>query len=165
LVLLAVLLASPFSRNAHAQPNPAISIEEDKACYRVVSNHLDAWNRGDVEAAVKDFTENVMVIEASGFATAYRDLYVKRLAELFKSTPKATRRRDVGSSHLRAVGSGAAVLTAVHEMTAGAEPQEKDGRQNGGTRFYLTYVLEKKGGRWWIASVHETEIKEPAAAK
>ena len=132
----------------------------DAAIRRIVSEQVEAWNRGDGQAYAKDvapeaaFTNifGMVMYGAPAFASRHTDI----LTTFFKGTTKSMRiariryvTPDVAIVDIDNVISGVKTLPAGISLPA-----------DGLLKTQLMQVFVRRGGRWWVEAYHNVDLKE-----
>lgn len=159
--IVAVLLVGG---RAVAQPNP--STEEERACWDLVSAQAEAWNHGDAKALAADFAPDGEFIASDGSVVVGRVEFAKRQAVRFRRIPK-DRHLWIKLRSMRELGSTGMVVDTVHEISTNAEsaPPGNEAERTVERRLRVRYVFAKAVGRWWIAGLQETEVKDAACSR
>jgi uncharacterized protein (TIGR02246 family) len=124
------------------------------AIKRVLGDLYQAWDAGDADAFVKDYTEDATVVMPGAYRTS-REEVRQSMAEGFASYLKGSTNIDQLES-IRFLGEDGAVAVSATSLTFPGEtevPAERAVR--------ATWVLEKRGGAWLVAAYHNSPTALP----
>ncbi|MER7727643.1 SgcJ/EcaC family oxidoreductase [Streptomyces sp. NPDC096323] len=128
---------------------------EDKAAIQaVLADSYKAWEKGDAEGMVADYTEDATAIMTGALRDgreAIRESMALAFAGPLKNT--STHNRQLG---LRFVGGDAAIVVSESGILFPGRTEVPDaGKVN------ATWVFEKRDGRWLIAAYHNSPVLAP----
>ncbi|MDJ0385318.1 SgcJ/EcaC family oxidoreductase [Streptomyces sp. G-G2] len=128
---------------------------EDVAAIRaVLVDSYKAWEAGDADGMVANYTEDATAI-MTGSLRDSREVIRKNMALSFEGPLKGTStvNKQLG---MRFVGrDGAIVVSESGILFAGQTEVAETGKVN------VTWVLEKRGGQWLIAAYHNSPVLAP----
>lgn len=125
--------------------------EDEAAIQAVLADSYKAWEAGDAERMVADYTTDASAV-IPGSLRGSREVIRESMALAFEGPLKgsSTWNREIS---LRFVGRDAAiVLSESGVLFAGQTEVPEAGRVN------ATWVLEKRDGRWLIAAYHNSPV-------
>ncbi|MFC1439860.1 SgcJ/EcaC family oxidoreductase [Streptacidiphilus sp. N1-10] len=125
--------------------------EDEAAIQAVLADSYKAWEAGDAERMVADYTADASAV-IPGSLRGSREVIRESMALAFEGPLKgsSTWNREIS---LRFVGRDAAiVLSESGVLFAGQTEVPEAGRVN------ATWVLEKRDGRWLIAAYHNSPV-------
>ncbi|MFC1402987.1 MULTISPECIES: SgcJ/EcaC family oxidoreductase [Streptacidiphilus] len=125
--------------------------EDEAAIQTVLADSYKAWEAGDAERMVADYTADASAV-IPGSLRGSREVIRESMALAFEGPLKgsSTWNREIS---LRFVGRDAAiVLSESGVLFAGQTEVPEAGRVN------ATWVLEKRDGRWLIAAYHNSPV-------
>ncbi|PXX52226.1 uncharacterized protein (TIGR02246 family) [Nocardia tenerifensis] len=126
--------------------------EDQVAVQAVLSDFYKAWEVGDVDRMVADYTVDATAI-LPGSLRDGREEIRKNLAASFEGPLAGSRTADRQLS-IRFVGrDGAIVVSESAILFAGETEIPGDAR-----KVNATWVLEKRDGRWLIAAYHSSPV-------
>ena len=124
----------------------------DKAAIEaVLVASYKAWDAGDAEAMVADYTEDATAI-MTGSLRGSRDVIRDSMAQAFDGPLKATSTYNRQLS-LRFIGRDAAIVVAESAILFGGQTEAPDA-----AKVNATWVFEKRDGRWLIAAYHNSPV-------
>ncbi|WP_030691015.1 SgcJ/EcaC family oxidoreductase [Streptomyces globisporus] len=130
---------------------------DDRAAIQaVLSDSYEAWEAGDAEGMVADYTPDATAIMTGSYRDG-RDVIRDRMALAFSGPLKGTStwNKTLG---FRFIGTDAAIVVTESGILFGGRtevPQEG--------KVHATWVFEKREGRWLIAAYHNAPVLAPAA--
>ncbi|MBB4983888.1 MULTISPECIES: SgcJ/EcaC family oxidoreductase [Streptomyces] len=128
---------------------------DDRAAVQaVLTDSYKAWEAGDAEGMVADYTSDATAI-MTGSLRDGRDVIRDSMALAFAGPLKSTSTWNKTLS-LRFLGTSAAIVVSESGILFGDEtevPQER--------RVHATWVFEKRDGRWLIAAYHNAPVLAP----
>ncbi|MCL2554939.1 MAG: SgcJ/EcaC family oxidoreductase [Actinomycetia bacterium] len=128
--------------------------EDEAAIQAVLAASYKAWEAGDADGMVADYTADATAI-MTGSLRDSRDVIRASMALAFAGPFKgsSTVNRQIG---LRFVGRDAAIVVSESGILfAGQTEVPEAGRVN------ATWVFEKRDGRWLIAAYHNSPVLAP----
>jgi uncharacterized protein (TIGR02246 family) len=120
----------------------------------VLENHYKAWDAGDADAFVADYTADATVIMPGIYRTSKEEVR-RRMADGFASFLKGSTAIDKVES-IRFQGESAAVAVSETGVRFPGETEVPAERM-----VYATWVLEKRGGTWLLAAYHNSPAVLP----
>jgi uncharacterized protein (TIGR02246 family) len=120
----------------------------------VLENHYKAWDAGDADAFVADYTADATVIMPGIYRTSKEEVR-RRMADGFASFLKGSTAIDKVES-IRFLGENAAVAVSETGVRFPGETEVPAERM-----VYATWVLEKRGGTWLLAAYHNSPAVLP----
>jgi uncharacterized protein (TIGR02246 family) len=133
------------------------SRDADKAAIdAVLAASYKAWDAGDAEAMVADYTSDATAI-MTGSLRGSRAVIQKGMAAAFQGPLKDTSTYNKQLS-LRFVGDDAAIVVSESAILFGGQTEAPDA-----AKVNATWVFEKRDGRWLIAAYHNSPVLAPAA--
>ncbi|MCU1365925.1 MAG: hypothetical protein JWN39_1564 [Ilumatobacteraceae bacterium] len=133
-----------------------IRAEDRSAIQAVLDESYKAWEAGDADAMVANYTEDATAI-MTGSLRESRDAVRHNMALAFAGPLQGTSTYNKQLS-LRFVGEDAAI--AVSEsgiLFAGQHEVSEAGKVN------ATWVFEKRDGQWLVAAYHNSPVHAPAS--
>lgn len=129
--------------------------EDEAAIQAVLAETYSAWEAGDADAMVADYTEDATAI-MTGSLRDRREVIRDSMAAAFAGPLKGSSTTNTQLS-LRFVGRDAAIVVSRSGILfAGTTAVPDAGMVN------ATWVLEKREGRWLIAAYHNSPAMAPA---
>jgi uncharacterized protein (TIGR02246 family) len=120
----------------------------------VLENHYKAWDAGDADAFVTDYTADATVIMPGIYRTSKEEVR-RSMADGFASFLKGSTAIDKVES-IRFLGENAAVAVSETGVRFPGETEVPAERM-----VYATWVLEKRGGTWLLAAYHNSPAVLP----
>jgi uncharacterized protein (TIGR02246 family) len=128
--------------------------EDVAAIQAVLVDSYKAWEAGDADGMVADYTADATAI-MTGSLRDSRDVIRASMAQAFDGPLKGSSTYNKQLS-LRFVGRDAAIVVSESGILfAGQSEVPEAGRVN------ATWVLEKRDGRWLIAAYHNSPVLAP----
>jgi uncharacterized protein (TIGR02246 family) len=128
--------------------------EDAAAIAAVLIDSYKAWEAGDADAMVADYTADATAI-MTGSLRGNREAIRESMALAFQGPLKGTSTYNKQLS-LRFVGRDAAIVVSESGILFGGATEVPDtGKVN------ATWVLEKRDGQWLIAAYHNSPILAP----
>jgi uncharacterized protein (TIGR02246 family) len=129
---------------------------EDRAAIQaVLDESYKAWEAGDADAMVANYTEDATAI-MTGSLRESRDAVRSNMALAFAGPLQGTSTYNKQLS-LRFVGENAAIAVSESGILFGNQTEvSDDGKVN------ATWVFEKRDGHWLIAAYHNSPVLAPA---
>ncbi|MQY06571.1 SgcJ/EcaC family oxidoreductase [Actinomadura macrotermitis] len=121
----------------------------------VLEDLYKAWEAGDADAFVKDYTEDATSI-LPGSYRASREEVRRNMAEGFASYLKGSTTIDRMES-VRFLGGDAAIVVSETGVKFQGEDEVPAERM-----VHATWVLEKRDGAWLIAAYHNSPVVRPS---
>jgi uncharacterized protein (TIGR02246 family) len=128
--------------------------EDQAAIAAVLVDTYKAWEAGDADGMVADYTADATAI-LPGSLRASRDVIRESMALAFEGPLKGTSTVNKQLS-LRFIGRDAAIAVSESGILFGGQTEVPDaGKVN------ATWVFEKRDGRWLIAAYHNSPVLAP----
>jgi uncharacterized protein (TIGR02246 family) len=128
--------------------------EDEAAIAAVLVNSYQAWEAGDADGMVADYTADATAI-LPGSLRGSRDVIREGMALAFEGPLKGTSTVNKQLS-LRFIGRDAAIAVSESGILFGGQTEVPDtGKVN------ATWVFEKRDGRWLIAAYHNSPVLAP----
>ncbi|WP_042374855.1 SgcJ/EcaC family oxidoreductase [Streptacidiphilus neutrinimicus] len=127
---------------------------DEAAISAVLVDSYKAWEAGDAEAMVADYTEDATAIMAGSLRDS-REVIRENMALAFAGPLKDSSTYNRRLS-LRFVGGDAAIVVSESGILFAGETEVPDAR-----KVNATWVLEKRDGRWLIAAYHNSPVLAP----
>jgi uncharacterized protein (TIGR02246 family) len=121
----------------------------------VLESHYKAWDAGDADAFVTDYTQDATVI-MPGIYRKSKEEVRQNMAEAFASFLKGSTAIDKLES-IRFLGENTAVAVSETGVRFPGETEIPAERM-----VYATWVLEKRGGAWLLAAYHNSPAVLPS---
>jgi uncharacterized protein (TIGR02246 family) len=121
----------------------------------VLGNLYQAWDAGDADAFVADYTQDATAIMPGSYRTSREDVR-ENMAAGFASFLKGSTNIDELQS-IRFLGQDAAVAVSETSLRFPGETEVPAERM-----VRATWVLEKRGGAWLIAAYHNSPVGLPS---
>jgi uncharacterized protein (TIGR02246 family) len=128
--------------------------EDDAAIQAVLVDSYKAWEAGDADGMVADYTADATAI-MTGSLRDSRDMIRDNMALAFAGPLKGSSTYNRRLS-LRFVGRDAAIVVSESGILFAGETEVPDAR-----KVNATWVLEKRDGRWLIAAYHNSPVPAP----
>ena len=128
--------------------------EDEAAIQAVLVDSYKAWEAGDADGMVANYTADATAIMTGSFRDS-REAVRENMALAFAGPLKgsATYNKQLG---LRFVGRDAAIVVSESGILFAGQTEVPDaGKVN------CTWVLEKQNGRWLIAAYHNSPVLAP----
>lgn len=129
---------------------------DEAAIHSVMSASYKAWEAGDADAMVADYTEDATAILPGSLRdgrAAVRDSMALGFAGPLKGTSTSNERLGI-----RFVGRDGAIVLTKSAILFPGETAAPDARS-----VNCTWVLEKRDGRWLIAAYQSSPVVAPAS--
>ena len=131
-----------------------IRAEDEAAIQAVLADSYQAWEAGDADGMVADYTEDATAI-MPGSLRGSRDMIRQSMAQAFAGPLKGSSTRNKQLS-IRPVGRDAAIVISESGILFEGQAEVPDtGKVN------ATWVFEKRDGRWLIAAYHNSPVLVP----
>jgi uncharacterized protein (TIGR02246 family) len=121
----------------------------------VLGNLYKAWDAGDADAFVADYTQDATAIMPGSYRTSKEEVR-QGMAAGFASYLKGSTNIDELQS-IRFLGENAAVAVSETSLRFPGETEVPAERV-----IYATWVLEKRDGAWLIAAYHNSPVARPS---
>ena len=128
--------------------------EDEAAIQAVLGDSYKAWEAGDADGMVADYTEDATAI-MTGSLRDGRDMIRDNMALAFAGPLKDTSTYNKQFS-IRFVGRDAAIIVSVSGILFGSQTEVPDA-----AKVNNTWVLEKRDGQWLIAAYHNSPAQAP----
>ena len=127
---------------------------DEAAIQAVLIDSYKAWEAGDADGMVADYTADATAIMTGSFRDS-RDLIRDNMALAFEGPLKGSSTSSRQLS-LRFAGRDAAIIVSESGILFPGETEVPDAR-----KVNATWVLEKRDGRWLIAAYHNSPAPAP----
>jgi uncharacterized protein (TIGR02246 family) len=125
--------------------------EDEAAIHAVLAESYKAWEAGDADGMVADYTADATAI-MTGSLRDGRDAVRENMAVAFAGPLKGSSTANKQLS-LRFVGRDAAIVVSESGILFAGQTEVPDaGKVN------ATWVLEKRNGQWLIAAYHNSPV-------
>ena len=132
-----------------------IRAEDEAAIQAVLVESYKAWEAGDADGMVADYTTDATAI-MTGSLRDSRDAVRENMALAFKGPLNSTSTYNKQLS-LRFLGRDAAIVVSESGILFPGQTEVPDtGKVN------ATWVLEKRDGKWLIVAYHNSPVLAPA---
>lgn len=128
--------------------------EDEAAIHAVLVDSYKAWEAGDADGMVADYTEDATAIMPGSLRDG-RDVIRDSMASAFAGPLKGSSTLNEQLS-LRFIGSDAAILVSRSGIVFAGETDVADT-----AKVNCTWVLQKRDGRWLIAAYHNSPVLAP----
>ncbi|MEV6303665.1 SgcJ/EcaC family oxidoreductase [Actinoplanes sp. NPDC051861] len=128
--------------------------EDEAAIQAVLDNSYKAWEAGDADGMVADYTADATAI-MTGSLRDSRDVIRESMALAFTGPLKGSSTHNKQLS-LRFVGRDAAIVVSESGILFAGETEIPDTR-----KVNATWVFEKRNGQWLIAAYHNSPALTP----
>jgi uncharacterized protein (TIGR02246 family) len=130
-------------------------VADEAAIQAVLAASYQAWEAGDAEGMVADYTADATAIMTGSFRDS-REVIRESMALAFagplKGTSTANRRLSI-----RFAGRDAAIVISESAILFPGQTEAPDeGKVN------ATWVFEKRDGQWMVAAYHNSPVLTPA---
>ena len=129
--------------------------EDAAAIQGVLVDSYKAWEAGDAEGMVADYTADATAI-MTGSLRDSRDVIRESMALAFEGPLKGSSTYNKQLS-LRFVGRDAAIVVSESGILFAGETEVPDDRR----MVNATWVFEKRDGQWLIAAYHNSPVVAP----
>jgi uncharacterized protein (TIGR02246 family) len=129
--------------------------EDEAAIHAVLADSYQAWEMGDADGMVADYTADATAI-MTGSLRDGRDVVRKNMALAFEGPLKGSSTSNKQLS-LRFVGRDAAIVVSESGILFAGETEVPQVR-----KVNATWVFEKRDGQWLIAAYHNSPVLAPA---
>lgn len=125
---------------------------DEAAIKAVLVDSYKAWETGDAERMVADYTEDATAIMPGSLRDG-RDVIRRSMALAFEGPLKgsSTYNKQLG---IRFVGRDAAIVVSESAILFAGETTVPDDQR----KVNATWVFEKRDGRWLIAAYHNSPV-------
>jgi uncharacterized protein (TIGR02246 family) len=131
-----------------------VRAEDEAAIRAVLGASYKAWEAGDADGMVADYTPDATAI-LPGSLRDSREAVRQSMALAFDGPLKGSSTTNTQRS-LRFVGRDAAILVSESGILFPGETEVPDVR-----KVNATWVLEKRDGQWLIAAYHNSPVLAP----
>jgi uncharacterized protein (TIGR02246 family) len=131
-----------------------IRAEDEAAIQAVLVDSYKAWEAGDADGMVADYTADASAIMPGSLRDTC-DVIRKSMALAFEGPLKGSSTYNKRLS-LRFVGSDAAIVVSESGILFASETEVPDTR-----KVNATWVFEKRDGQWLIAAYHNSPVLAP----
>jgi uncharacterized protein (TIGR02246 family) len=131
-----------------------VRAEDEAAIRAVLGASYKAWEAGDADGMVADYTPDATAI-LPGSLRDSREMVRQSMALAFDGPLKGSSTTNTQRS-LRFVGRDAAILVSESGILFPGETEVPDVR-----KVNATWVLEKRDGQWLIAAYHNSPVLAP----
>ncbi|WP_371780963.1 SgcJ/EcaC family oxidoreductase [Streptosporangium subroseum] len=130
-------------------------VEDEAAIQAVLADSYRAWEAGDADGMVADYTADATAI-MTGSLRDSRDVIRQSMALGFEGPLKgsSTYNRQLG---IRFVGRDGAIVISESAILFAGETEVPDDLR----KVNATWVFEKRDGRWLIAAYHNSPVSAP----
>jgi uncharacterized protein (TIGR02246 family) len=128
--------------------------EDEAAIKAVLVDSYKAWDAGDADGMVADYTADATAI-MTGSLRDSRDVVRQNMALSFEGPLKGSSTYNKQLS-IRFVGRDGAIVVSESGILFAGETEVPDPR-----KVNATWVLEKRDGRWLIAAYHNSPVLAP----
>jgi len=127
---------------------------DEGAIQAVLVDSYKAWEAGDAEGMVADYTGDATAI-LPGSLRDSRDVIRENMALAFEGPLKGSSTYNKQLS-IRFVGRDAAIVVTESGILFAGETEVPDPR-----KVHATWVFEKRDGQWLIAAYHNSPVLAP----
>jgi uncharacterized protein (TIGR02246 family) len=124
-------------------------MSDQAAIQAVLNDSYQAWEAGDADGMVADYTEDATAVMPGSLRTG-RDMIRDNMALAFEGPLKGSSTWNKQLS-FRLVGRDAAIVISESGILFPGETEVPDAR-----KVHATWVFEKRDGRWLIAAYHNS---------
>jgi uncharacterized protein (TIGR02246 family) len=130
-------------------------VEDEAAIQAVLADSYRAWEAGDADGMVADYTADATAI-MTGSLRDSRDVIRQSMALSFEGPLKgsSTYNKQLG---IRFVGRDGAIVISESAILFAGETEVPDDLR----KVNATWVFEKRDGRWLIAAYHNSPVLAP----
>ena len=149
--------------DASVADGPGEPVARDEAEIRqLIDAQVAAWNRGDAAGYAEACLPEVGFTNILGMRWDTRDGHVGRHAEMFRGA-FAGSRLAMEIERLLPIGPDVVLAELLTTLTGfRALPPGISAARGGALRTRMLEVFVRRGGRWWIASCHNTAVGSEA---
>jgi uncharacterized protein (TIGR02246 family) len=133
---------------------PNSRVEDEAAIKAVLAGSYKAWDAGDADGMVADYTADATAI-MTGSLRGSRDVIRQNMALSFEGPLKGSSTYNKQLS-MRFVGRDGAIVVSESGILFAGETEVPDPR-----KVNATWVFEKRDGRWLIAAYHNSPVLAP----
>jgi uncharacterized protein (TIGR02246 family) len=130
-------------------------VEDEAAILAVLVDSYRAWEAGDADGMVADYTADATAI-MTGSLRDSREVIRRSMDQAFAGPLKGSSTYNRQLS-VRFVGRDAAIVVSESGILFPGDTEVPDAR-----KVNATWVLEKRDGRWLIAAYHNSPLLAPA---
>jgi uncharacterized protein (TIGR02246 family) len=131
--------------------------EDEAAIQAVLVDSYRAWEAGDADGMVADYTADATAIMVGSLRDS-RDVIRKNMASAFEGPLNGSSTHNKQLS-IRFVGRDAAIVISESGVLFAGQTEVPDE-----SKVNCTWVFEKRDGRWLIAAYHNSPVLAPAQA-
>lgn len=157
LVFILALAAQP------AKPQTKGNDADRKSIESIAASFQDAWNRHDMDvlaSLVAEDVDYVTVVGARGWEKGRKE-FKERHAEVHQTMFKDSV-LTVKETHIKFLRPDIAIAHVLWETKGDVVPDRKPSEPRAGI---FTWVVEKRGGKWFIIASQNTENKAAASGR
>jgi uncharacterized protein (TIGR02246 family) len=144
-----------------ATPSGTSSSTDDAQIRRIVADQVSAWDAGDAKAFSVRFADDGSFTNIRGTVFYGHRAFEDRHAEIFATFFKGST-LSMTVDKIRYVRPDVAIVDLETEIGGLRDmPPGIAARADGKLRTRLQEVFVKDKGKWWIASYHNIDVKEP----
>jgi uncharacterized protein (TIGR02246 family) len=129
-------------------------VQDEAAIQSVLVDSYQAWERGDADGMVADYTVDATAI-LTGSLRDGRDVIRQSMALAFEGPLKGSSTSNKQLS-LRFVGQDAAIVVSESGILFAGETEVPEMR-----KVNATWVFEKRDDQWMIAAYHNSPVLAP----
>ena len=130
-------------------------VEDEAAIQAVLASSYKAWEAGDADAMVADYTTDATAI-MTGSLRDGREMIRQSMAQSFAGPLKGTSTSNKQLS-IRFLGQDAAIVISESAILFPGETEITDEHR----KVNATWVFEKRDGQWLIAAYHNSPVLGP----
>ena len=133
-----------------------IRVEDEAAIQAVLADSYEAWQAGDANRMVADYTTDATAI-MTGSLRDGRETVRESMAQAFAGPLKGSSTLNKQLS-IRFIGQDAAIVISESAILFPGETEITDDHR----KVNCTWVFERRGARWLIAAYHNSPVLAPA---
>jgi uncharacterized protein (TIGR02246 family) len=133
-----------------------VRVEDEAAIHAVLADSYKAWEAGDADTMVADYTTDATAIMPGSFRNG-RDMVRQSMAGAFAGPLKGTSTLNEQLG-IRFIGQDAAIVISESAILFPGETEITDDHR----KVNCTWVFERRDGEWLIAAYHNSPVLAPA---
>ena len=163
----ALAMAAAQSNLPESAPSGVIgaaSKADQEAIARVLADQDRAWAAGDAEAYTARVLSAVSFTNVVGDYSVGKEPLLAQVRMIFSTIYKGSRTRTT-LVHITKIGDDVAIVDTISQLKGFVQPAMASVVIDGATYSRLQQTMVKRGGGWWIASIHNVFIDPEFADK
>jgi uncharacterized protein (TIGR02246 family) len=132
-----------------------VRAEDEAAIQAVLADSYKAWEAGDADGMVADYTTDATAI-MTGSLRDGREMVRQSMAQAFAGPLQGSSTQNEQLS-IRFIGQDAAIVISRSAILFPGEAETTDDHR----KVNCTWVFERRGARWLIAAYHNSPVLAP----